>query len=337
MEYVSEKVKIDKKNIMLIIFILIIVAILISINTGTIRLSPIKVFETLIGKGTKKSNTILFDFRLPRIVMAMLVGAGLAVSGNLLQSISRNNLADPGILGINSGAGLAVAAYIMFTSKEIIKIPMMMPLIALLGALISAFIIYLISGREGVSPVKLSLVGIGVDMALKAIMLLLSIKMDPRTHTYITVWISGSIWGTNWKYVLAVLPWILLLFPYVIYKSRVLNVLNLGEEVATGIGLHVNRERLYLMLTSVALAGACVALGGGIPFVGLIVPHMARIVVGPKHQYSIPTSALLGALVLLIADTIGRNLISPGEIPAGIVVSAIGAPYFIYLLSKVRT
>ncbi|MGD6993203.1 FecCD family ABC transporter permease [Sutcliffiella horikoshii] len=309
-----------------------------SLNMGYIRIAPIDVIQTLFGFGTEKDELVLFDFRLPRMVIALLIGAGLAVSGAILQAVSQNGLADPGILGINAGAGLAVVLFIYFYQGSSTSLGLdsifLMPLAALLGGIFAAFLIYTIAWKKGVTPIRLILVGIGVNAAFGAALIIFQLRMDPRDFMQATIWLSGSIWGTNWKFVLAVLPWIFILIPYTIYKARYLNILNLGDQIATGLGAAVERERRLLLVLSVALAGSCVAVGGGIAFLGLVAPHLARRIVGPKHQAMLPTSALMGALLLLIADTIGRNLLAPSEIPVGIVVSAIGAPYFIYLLMK---
>ncbi|WP_117161613.1 iron ABC transporter permease [Paraliobacillus sp. X-1268] len=321
-----------------ILVVLIFISFLISLNIGFSRIAPIDVIKTLVGAGTEKNALVLFDFRLPRIVIAILIGAGLAVSGAILQGVAQNDLADPGILGINSGAGLAVVIFIFFfqgstTTLGVLSI-FIMPLAALAGGLIAAFLIYTLAWKNGVTPVRLILVGIGVNAAFGAALIIFQLKMDPSDFMQTTIWLSGSIWGSNWNFVLAVLPWILILIPYTIYKASYLNVLNLGDEVATGLGAAVEKERRILLFLAVALAGSCVAVGGGISFLGLVAPHLARRLVGPRYQIMLPTTALMGALLLLVADTIGRNILSTSEISVGIVVSTLGAPYFIYLLMK---
>ncbi|WP_456276414.1 FecCD family ABC transporter permease [Bacillus sp. AK128] len=324
--------------VMAIILFLILVTFLVSLNLGFTKISTLEVLKTLFGAGTEGNELVLFEFRLPRMVIALLVGAGLAVSGVILQGVSQNGLADPGILGINSGAGLAVVLFIYFfqgTSFAMGSLSIfIMPLAALIGGITAAVLIYVLAWKKGVTPVRLILVGIGINAAFAAGLIIFQLRMNPQDFMQATIWLSGSIWATNWKYVLSTLPWILILIPLTIYKSRYLNVLNLGDQIATGLGAAVERERRTLLLLSVALAASCVAVGGGIAFLGLVAPHLARGLVGTKHQMLIPTSALMGALLLLVADTIGRNLLAPSEIPVGLVVSALGAPYFIYLLMK---
>lgn len=180
------------------------------------------------------------------------------------------------------------------------------------------------------------LVGIAVAAGINAAMIVLQLRLRPENFQMLQIWLVGSIWGTSWKYVLALLPWLIVLLPYVFLKSRALNVLNLGDQTATGLGTPLERSRLGLLAAAVGLTGACVAVGGGISFVGLIAPHLARRLVGPKHEYLLPASALAGGLLVILGDTLGRWVLQPAEIPTGIVVAIIGAPYFLYLLTKSR-
>lgn len=196
---------------------------------------------------------------------------------------------------------------------------------------------HLCSGLEkGVSPVRLVLVGIGVNAGFNALLLIFQLKMDPRDFMQALVWISGSIWNANWKMVLSILPWLLVLLPFSLYKARYLNVLQLGDQLAAGLGTRVEKERRVLLMSAVALTASCVAAAGGIAFLGLIAPHLARRLTGPRHQTLIPVSALIGAFLFLLADTLARNVLAPSEIPVGLVISVLGAPYFVYLLMKTK-
>lgn len=327
--------------IMALIGILIIISLLVSLNLGVIRIPPAGVFRTLFGQGTGQEELVLFQFRLPRMVIALLAGAGLAVSGTILQSVTRNDLAEPGILGIHSGAGLAVVLFIFFvkgTSYTALGPAAIfaMPFAALAGACLAGVLVYVLAWKNGVTPIRMLLVAIGVNAAFLAVMLVFQLRMDPRDFMKAMIWLTGSIWAADWRYVLASAPWILILIPIAWYKSRHLNVLRLGDGVAVGLGTNVERERRLLLFLSVALAGVCVAVGGGIAFLGLITPHLARKMMGPKHQVLIPGAALLGALLLLVSDTVARNVLAPSELPVGIVVSLLGAPYFVYLLIKAK-
>lgn len=321
-----------------VLAVLIILMFIISMNTGHIRLTPIDVIRTLFGYGTAKQELILFEFRLPRIVISIMIGMGFAVSGCILQGISRNGLADPGILGINAGAGLMVVLFISFYKVNEAAPIFLLPFLALTGAGATAALIYTLAYRrhEGIAPTRLILVGIAVAAGISAAMLVLTIALDPNDYQFVAVWMAGSIWGTSWKFVYALLPWLIALLPYVLFKARTLNVLTLGEQIATGVGAPVERERLGLLAAAVGLAASCVAVGGGIGFVGLVAPHLARMLVGPRHQYLIPASALAGALLLIVSDTVARTILQPSEIPTGIVVAVLGAPYFLYLLARSR-
>lgn len=319
--------------VMLVLALLVVTAMLVSLNLGFIKLTPRDVLDTFLGRGTAQQELVLFQFRLPRIVLALLVGGSLALSGAILQSVSQNGLADPGILGINAGAGLAVVGLLIFAAPA----PFLLPLAALLGAAATATLIYSLAYKDGsVTPSRLLLVGIAVNAGIAAAMLVLSMRMDRQLYSYAVAWLSGTIAGTSWGYVLALLPWTLLLVPLTFVKAHVLNVLSLGDMLATGLGAAVERQRLILLGVAVALAGSAVAVGGGIGFVGLVGPHLARRLVGPNHRVMLPATALTGALLLVVADSLARNLFAPVEMPVGVVVAAIGAPYFLYLLAKTR-
>lgn len=324
--------------IMGILALLILIVFIISINTGHIRLTPAELLDTLLGNGTKKQNLILFQFRLPRIVIAILIGAGLAVSGCIMQAISRNALADPGILGINSGAGLVVMLFIAFYPATTAVPVLGLPFLALVGASLTAATIYGLSYKrnKGILPTRLILTGVAVSAGISSAMIVLTLRLSPEKYQFVATWLAGSIWGTTWKFVLTLLPWIAILLPYIFIKARVLDVLNLGENTAMGLGASVSREQIKFLAAAVGLAAACVSVSGGIGFVGLIGPHVARRLVGPRHHYLLPTSALVGSLLVISADTIGRWILQPTEVPTGLVVAVLGAPFFLYLLAKAK-
>ncbi|QGU94055.1 iron chelate uptake ABC transporter family permease subunit [Clostridium bovifaecis] len=322
-----------------ILAILIFLTFIISLNLGSFSIEPLAVIKTLFGQGTKKQEIVLFNIRLPRIIIAIFVAAALAIAGTVLQGIAKNDLADPGILGINSGAALAVVIYIYFMNGNVYDgISNMtiftMPIIALIGGAIGAFLIYAFAWKKGINSTRLILIGIGINAAFNALLIVFQLKFTTQEFNRVMVWISGSIWGTNWDYVIATLPWVLIFMVLTIYKARYLDVLNLGDELSIGLGVQVEKERRLLLIFTVALAGVATAVAGSISFLGLVSPHIARKLVGPKHKMLIPASALVGTLILLVADTISRNMLAPIEIPVGIVVSVIGVPYFIYLMIK---
>lgn len=320
-----------------ILVILIITTFLVSLNTGSLAIAPSDVIKTLIGQGSKSQEIAIFKLRLPRIVIGILVGTALAIAGTILQGVTKNDLADSGILGINSGAALFVVVYIFIMNGNVYDgISNMtiftMPLVALSGAIFGAFLIYILAWKNGINSSRLLLIGIGINVAFTSILTIFQLKFTTQEFNRVMAWTSGSIWGASWKYVLAILPFILIFVILTIYKSRYLDALNLGDEVATGLGVEVEKERRKLIIYAVILAGVATSLAGSIAFLGLIAPHIARKLVGPKHKNLIPTAALVGSLILLVGDTIARNIIAPMELPVGIVVSVIGVPYFIYLM-----
>ncbi|MEJ9151310.1 iron ABC transporter permease [Bacillus smithii] len=322
-----------------VFIILILFTILISLQLGSFSIKPWEVVQTFLGQGTRKQEIVLFSMRLPRIVMAILVGTALAVSGAILQSITKNDLADPGIMGISSGAALAVVMYIYFMNGNVYDgvsnlTIWTMPVVAFFGSILGAVLIYLFAWKKGINPTRLILIGIGINSAFQALMIIFQLRFTTQEFNRVMVWISGSIWGTSWIYVITILPWIIVFLFFAIYKARFLDVFLLGDHLSIGLGVQVEKARRILILFAVALAGVATSVAGTISFLGLISPHIARKLVGPKHKLLLPVSALVGTLLLLISDTIARNIVAPAEIPVGIVVSIIGVPYFLYLMVK---
>ncbi|MGE7624233.1 FecCD family ABC transporter permease [Viridibacillus sp. NPDC096237] len=323
----------------LIIFVLcalIVATFIIGLGMGASSVTFDRIIPTLLGNGTFKEEFVLFSIRLPRILITVLAGMALALSGSILQSITRNDLADPGIIGINAGAGVGVAIFFLFFPVDVGTFVYALPAVAFLGALLTAILIYAFSysKKEGLQPVRLVLVGIGFSMALSGVMIVLISSAERTKVDFIAKWLAGNIWGTDWPFVWAILPWLAILIPFTLFKANKLNLLNLSEPVAIGVGVSLEKERIVLLLTAVALAASAVSVTGGIAFIGLLSPHIAKALIGPRNQLFIPVAILTGGWLLLLADTIGRNIISFNSIPAGIIVSLIGAPYFIYLLFR---
>lgn len=326
--------------VMAVLFLFLGLMVLISLNMGVVKIAPLDVLKTFIGQGTDRQELVLFNFRLPSMVLALFVGAGLAVSGAILQGVTQNDLADPGILGINTGAGFAVILYIFFFQTSMAMVTgfgiYILPLFALIGAFLAAFLVYALAWKKGVNPIRLILVGIGVNAGFSAVLIIFQVKMNPQDFNQALVWLAGDLWMGNWNLVFVIVPPILLMIAWTIYRSRTLNVMNLGDSMSMGLGIPVEKARRTFLLLAVGLAGLSVAAGGGIAFLGLVAPHIARRIVGPGHQRMIPAAALIGAIFLVVADTIGKNIIAPAEIPVGIVVSIVSTPYFVYLLMKTQ-
>ncbi|WP_404450676.1 iron ABC transporter permease [Virgibacillus necropolis] len=322
---------IPKTRLLLLILITLITAIL-AVGVGAIFISPIELLQSLVGNGKDSAHFIIMNYRLPRIVMAILVGAGLGVSGAILQGIIRNPLASPDVIGITKGAGLAAAiVVILFPHAPII----MLPLSALAGAGIITVILYLFAYKKGVNPSTLALVGIALGAICQAGIQFLMVKFPIQINAAL-IWLTGSLWGKSWNDVLLLAPWIVVLVPISILLANRLDILNLGDDVAEGLGENTRRTRLILLIVAVALAGSSVAVVGSLGFLGLIAPHIARQLVGNRHSLLLPTSAVMGVLLLLLADALGRGLAPPAEIPAGIFTAVLGAPYFLFLLRKLK-
>ncbi|MBS4189937.1 iron ABC transporter permease [Bacillus sp. FJAT-49705] len=325
-----------QRIILAVLLALIIFTIVIGMGIGYSSLSYDRLIPTFLGQGTFKEEFVLFSVRLPRIIITLLAGMALALSGAILQGITRNDLADPGIIGINSGAGVAITVFFLFSPIEAGSFVYLLPLVAFAGALLTACIIYMFAYNKnaGLQPVRLVLVGVGFSMALSGVMIVLISSAERAKVDFIAKWLAGNIWGTDWPFILAILPWLAVLIPFTLYKANRLNLLGLSEPVAIGVGVSIEKERIVLLLAAVALAASAVSVTGGISFIGLMAPHIAKALVGPRNQLFLPVAILIGGWLLVVADTIGRNLVEPDGIPAGIMVALIGAPYFMYLLLK---
>ncbi|GGE82917.1 FecCD family ABC transporter permease [Priestia taiwanensis] len=326
-----------KQRILFVILLtLTLITIIIGIGLGPASLSYDRLIPTILGNGTFKEEFVLFSIRLPRIIITLLAGMALALSGLILQSLTRNDLADPGIIGINAGSGIAISIFFLYFPIQADTFIYALPIVAFLGALVTACLIYFFAydKETGLQPARLTLTGVGFSFAIAGLMIVLISSADRAKVDFIAKWIAGNIWGDDWLFVLAILPWLAILIPYIIYKANRLNILALSESVAVGLGIALEKERRTLLLAAVALSASAVSVTGGIAFIGLMAPHIAKALVGPRHQLCIPITIMLGGLLLLVADTIGRNIVDPNGIPAGIMVSLIGAPYFMYLLFK---
>jgi len=304
-----------------------------NMGVGEYPIPPLDVIRTVfhLPTGGEDYDFVVNTLRLPRMLVAALIGLSLGISGTIMQGLTRNPLADPEILGISAGAGLVVVTMVVVVRT----LPSsFIPIGAFVGALINAGIIYLLSWKNGDSPFRMILIGIGLAAVTTAGIELMITFGDVRDVQRAMIWLAGSVYGRSWNDFWALLPWVIVFVPLAMFLARDLNVLNLGEDVARGLGVHVAWRRGRLLFTAVALAAATVAAAGTIGFVGLMAPHMARRLVGADHVGVLPTAGALGTLLVVLADLIGRTIISPIELPCGLVTSVIGAPFFIYLLLK---
>ncbi|WP_051844095.1 FecCD family ABC transporter permease [Streptomyces sp. NRRL S-813] len=312
---------------------LLALAVIGSFVSLTIGATPIRfadVLTALAGRRSSDAAEVVLDFQLPRVLLCWVVGIGLAVSGGVMQGVIRNPLAAPDIVGVTKGAGFAGMLLVLTLPSVSVAL---VPPAAFAGGLIGAGLVYVFAYRRGVSPVRLALVGIAVSATFEAGIRYLLVKYPLDVNASL-IWLTGSLFGRSMDTVWMALPWIAVLVPVVLMMARRLDVLGLGDDLATGLGEPVERTRRHLLLLAVALASVCVAVAGTIAFVGLIAPHIARRLVGGRHVVLLSAAAMTGVLLMLLADTVGRGIAPPLEIPAGVVTAVIGGPYFLYLLVK---
>lgn len=320
--------------VLLILGLMTVAIVILSLGQGEYPISPIDVIKTIVAIDHNSDHAfIIYTLRLPRALVAFLVGVGLAASGTILQALTRNPLAAPDIIGINAGASLvAVGLIVVFPTAPLF----ILPIAAFAGALVAAILIYLLAWNRGSSPVRLILVGVGVAAVGGAVTSAMLTFGKINSVSQALIWMTGSVYGRSWEHLLPLLPWLVIFVPLALLLSRQLNVLHLGDEVARGLGSRVEWQRCLLLITSVALAGASVATAGTIGFVGLMAPHLARQLVGTAYEGLLPTAALMGGMIVVLADLLGRSLFAPTELPCGLMTAIVGAPYFLYLLYQNR-
>lgn len=325
-----------KREIFLItgLILLALIIFILSLSFGSSYIAPLTVLRHFLGLEEGRYNFTINILRLPRALMAFLVGAALSVSGLILQANIKNPLASPDIIGITGGASAGAISYLSFFSGSFGMGGL--PFAAIAGAAVVSALIYILAWQKGVTSIRLVLVGIGIAAAVNALVTMIIVFSPISTTVQSYVWLTGSIYGANWDEFFQFLPWVIIFIPlaFAFYKS--LNLLALGDKVAASLGLNIQLSRFLLMSISVALAGSAVAYAGGVAFIGLVAPHMARKMGGKSYSILIITSALTGGMILMGADLIARTAFLPLDLPAGVFVSGIGAPFFIYLLYRNR-
>ena len=327
------------KIVLIILLVLLVISFGVTLCWGTYKISPLEVIDTLLGNGTRIQNTAVLSIRLPRLLVGTFVAIALATAGAILQTITKNDLADTGIIGINAGSAVAAVLFITYQTadyySELGEFSIyVLPIMAVIGAGISSFIIYMLSSRKGIRPKRFLLIGIGLNAGLNAFITFFTFRGGVGDYNKVLIWTSGSLWGSGWSYAKVIIPIVLFMFILVLLNHKKLDVLNFSDELAISLGLNLEKERKRFLIYAVILAGTATAFAGNIGFLGLISPHIAKKLVGPYHKNFIVISAIISVIIVILADAVSRNLFSPIEIPVGITVSIVGVPYFIYLMMK---
>ncbi|MBX3598370.1 MAG: iron ABC transporter permease [Rhizobiaceae bacterium] len=329
----------------LLLAILLLATMLLSLASGASGASALVILRDLFGQADAEAlrdRIIIYDIRLPRLLLGALVGAALAVSGAVMQGLFRNPLADPGLVGVSSGASLGAVAMIvlgptMFGSFNATLGPLALPVMAFLGGLITTFVLYQVATRQGrTSVATMLLAGIALGALAMAVTGVMIFIADDRQLRDLTFWSLGSLAGATWSKIYVVGPIILASLAISPFLARGLNALALGEPTAHHMGIPVQKLKYAAIVSVAAAVGAAVAVSGGIGFVGIVVAHMLRLAIGPDNRYLLPASALLGASLLLLADAIARTIVAPAELPIGIVTALAGAPFFLWILLRKR-
>jgi iron complex transport system permease protein len=329
--------------VMAVLAVALVAAVVTALVTGAAGLSAgqsLAAFFGLLRRGAQATGSfpawaprLLLDLRLPRIVLALITGAALSTAGASFQGTFRNPLAEPYLLGVSAGA--ALGATIAIVAKPLAGLGIYtLPLLAFVGATLAAFLVYRLATFGGhTRSASLLLSGVAVGSTLTAILSFLMVTTERDLHT-VVVWLMGGLTAATWTKVYITLPIVVAGFIYMMLMARRMNLLLMGEERARELGVDSQRTRRNLMIVASLTTAAAVAFTGLIGFVGLMVPHIMRLLVGPDHRYLLPASALFGALLLLLADTVARTAMAPAEIPVGIITAAVGGPFFLYLLRK---
>ncbi|HMA59895.1 MAG TPA: iron chelate uptake ABC transporter family permease subunit [Halanaerobiales bacterium] len=322
--------------IILAIIALLFVVGIISLSFGSINLSPLKVLKIIFfGEDVKQSlNVIIKQIRLPRIILSFLVGAGLSIAGVVFQGVIRNPMVDPYIVGISAGAGTGVTLAIVLNLQISFLFFNTIPLMAFFGSLITVYIVYnLAKTKDKVPVVTFLLAGVAVGFVLNAVMSFFMV-IGTRDLSKIVYWLLGSLSTASWQDIRLMLPYFVVGNFIIIFFLKDLNLILLGERDAQHLGVDVEKSKRYLIIGASLVTASVVSVSGSIGFIGLIVPHIARMLVGPDHKKLFPTAAILGGIFLIVSDDLARILLAPMEIPVGIITALTGGPYFIYLLRK---
>ncbi len=296
---------------------------------GSVSIPLQEINQILLHNDESTYRTILMDLRLPRVLVGLLVGACLAASGALLQGIMKNPLADPGIIGVSAGGGLAA----VITMVMLPQLSYLLPVSAFLGAFLSAIVIYLLAWDHGASPVKIVLAGVAINALLGALTNGVMVMYSDRVQAVLP-WLSGGLNGRSWHHLEFMAPYAIIGLIASLFAIKPANLLLLGDDSAQLLGQRVELQRMLIILLSALLAGTAVSVAGLIGFVGLVVPHIIRLLIGEDYRFLLPLSIVGGGTLVVLADTVARSWFDPIELPVGILLAVIGAPFFLILLKK---
>ena len=316
-------------SLLVVFATLAIAGFLLSITKGSVEIPLSEIIGAIEGNSSPIYGNIFMNIRLPRTIVGALVGMNLALSGAILQAIMKNPLADPHIIGISSGAGLAgILVIVLFPAYEVFITP-----VAFLGAMLAAVCIYILAWKNGIRPVRIILAGVAVSAFLGAGISGMMIFNSDRVHNAL-MWMVGGLSARSWPHVAMIWPYSLGAGLMALLSAGYINILQLGDDVAKGLGVRVELTRVALTAIAALLAASAVSVVGLLGFVGLIVPHGARLMVGSDYRFLLPASALLGIALVTVCDTIARSAFAPVELPVGILMAAMGAPFFLFLLRR---
>lgn len=312
----------------IIVAVLLIVLFFAAINIGSLKVTFGELFQGLFVSYHENVSTI-YDLRFPRIIISMLAGAAVAVSGVLFQAVLKNPLADPGIIGISSGASFAAVLITAYAPN----LYFFTPLIAFIGGMAAFLLVYCLSWKGGLSPLRIILTGVAVNSFFSGLSSAFN-SMSGGNMSGVASIVSGNITQKTWSDVFTLFPYVVAGLVLAVLFVGECNLLSLEDKTARGLGVNVNQTRIVISLVAVLLASIATAIVGAVSFLGLIVPHIGRIVVGSDHKFLVPFSALAGAFTFLLADTIGRTVAAPYEVSAAVIMSVIGGPFFIVMLRR---
>ena len=316
-------------TILILFAFLAVLGAFLSLTKGSSVITMSQIVELLLNPGMDPQSQIIWNIRMPRTIVGALVGINLSLSGAILQAIMRNPLADPHIIGISSGAGLAgVVIMILFPALEYLITP-----VAFVGAMLAAICIYILAWKNGIKPVRIILAGVAVSAFLSAGISGLMIFYSDRVHGAL-MWMVGGLAARSWPHVSIILPYAAIGLVLALASASYLNILQLGDEMARGLGVNVEVTRIVMTAIAALLAASAVSVVGLLGFVGLVVPHAARLLIGSDYRFLLPAAALLGVAIVTLSDTFARVIFAPIELPVGIIMAFLGAPFFLFLLRR---